>query len=102
MTAHSRFVRRRPAFSVRSLSYATDSSEIDAGLGGSSMDVRQFWLCRLKPTSGFRRSRSALSARPSGVWSRSASRLMSMLWALRRWNRSAPSGFSIGTAWSVS
>ena len=75
---------------------------MDAGFGGSPTPVPQPWLCRLKPTSGFRRSRSALRARPSGVWSRSASRLMSMLCALRRWKRSAPSGFSIGTTCSVS
>ena len=60
-------------------------------------DVRQFWLWRLNPSTGSTRSRSALSARPSGVCSRSASRLMSMPCALRRWKRSAPSGFSIGT-----
>ena len=92
----------RPGLSVRASSKATDSSEMVAGWPVLPAEVRQPWLCRLKPIGAFSRSRSALRARPSGVCSRSASRLMSMPWALRRWKRSAPSGLSIGTTWMVS
>jgi hypothetical protein len=44
MTAQICLVSRRPAFSVRASSNATESSEIDAGLGGSPTDVRHPWL----------------------------------------------------------
>ena len=35
------------------MSYATDSSEIDAGFGGSPTVVPQHWLWRLNPSLGF-------------------------------------------------
>ena len=60
MTAQSFLVSSRPSFSERASSYATDSSEIEAGFGGSPTDVRQPWLCRLKPTRGCTRSRTRL------------------------------------------
>ena len=37
-------VSLRPAFSLRASSYATESSEIEAGLGGVPTEVRQLWL----------------------------------------------------------
>ena len=73
-----------------------------AGCGGVPTDVRQFWLCRLKPITGDTLSRSAFSSWPSGVCRCRASRLMSRPCALRRWKRSAPSGLTIGTMCSVS
>ena len=56
--------RMRLSLSVRSRLNDTASSEIDAGFGGKPTDVLQFWLCRLKPSTGLKRSRSAFSARP--------------------------------------
>ena len=56
----------RPGLSLRASSNETASSDIAAGLPVLPTDVRQFWLCRLNPMGGFSRSRSALSARPSG------------------------------------
>ena len=59
-------------------------------------------VVQVEADPGSTRSRSALSSCPSGVCRCSASRLMSMPCALRRWKRSAPSGLSIGTMCSVS
>ncbi len=60
MIAQVRLARTRPGVSVRASSKATARSEIEAGFVFPA-DVRQLWLCRLKPSAGCRRSRSAFS-----------------------------------------
>ena len=60
------------------------------------------WSWRLKPTAGSIWSRTAFRIWPSGVARARASRLMSIPWAFLRWNRWAPSGFSMGRVWTVS
>ncbi len=64
MTAHSFFVSVRPGLPERCSSNATESSEIDAGFGGSPTEVRQFWLWRLKPTVGDKASAQRLQDLP--------------------------------------
>ena len=96
------FARMRRGLSLRASSCATASSEIDAGFGGRPTDVDQFWLCRLKPITGFepiaqRLQRAALGRLQA---QRVAVDVDALRVAARK--RCAPSGLSIGTTCTVS